>query len=59
MSKLTNTQVFPKEEDTLGSKPIEWMAEPLTDEATREANKNSMRIRMEMMIMYILTMLES
>ena len=51
MSKLTNTQVFPKEEDILGSKPIEWMAEPLTDEATREANKNSMRIRMEMMIM--------
>ena len=30
-----------------------WMAEPLTDAATREANKNSMRVRMEMMIMKI------
>ena len=30
-----------------------WMAEPLTDAATRDANKNSMRVRMEMMIMKI------
>ena len=29
------------------------MAEPLTDAASRESNKNSMRVRMEMMIMKI------
>ena len=48
------TQVFPQEEDDEeGAKAIDWMAEPLTDLATREANKNSMRVRMEMMIMRV------
>ena len=51
--KVLVTQVFPEEEDELGAKAIDWMAEPLTDLATREANKNSMRVRMEMMIMRV------
>lgn len=51
--KVLVTQVFPEESDEEGDKPINWMAEPLTDQATREANKNSMRVRMEMMIMKI------
>ena len=34
-------------------KSVEWMAEPITEAATREANKDSMRVRMEMLIMYV------
>ena len=50
--KVLVTQVFP-EDDEDSDKAIHWMAEPLTDAATREKNKNSMRVRMEMMIMKI------
>ena len=53
--KILVTQVFPDEvfDDIDDDKAINWMAEPLTDAATRENNKNSMRVRMEMMIMKI------
>ena len=30
---------------------MEFMAEPITDEATREREKDSMRVRMELMIL--------
>lgn len=49
---VIHTQAF-DDDDELGPKPIEFMAEPLTDTATREADKDSMRVRMEMMIMRV------
>ena len=49
--KILLEQIFPNETDV--DDDINWMAEPLTDAATRESNKNSMRVRMEMMIMKI------
>lgn len=49
--KILLEQIFPNETDV--DDEINWMAEPLTDAATRESNKNSMRVRMEMMIMKI------
>ena len=51
--KVLVTQVFPDEKDEMGEKAIRWMAEPLTDATTREKNPNSMRVKMEMMIMKV------
>lgn len=53
MGKLEKTDVFNENINDAGAKAIDWMAEPLTDEATREANKDAMRVRMEMLIMKV------
>jgi coproporphyrinogen III oxidase len=51
--KVIYTSSFNDDEDEFGSKAIDWMADPLTDAATLEKNKDSMRVKMELMIMRV------
>ena len=51
VGKFKNIDMPLEEQDQRGSTDNDWMAEPLTDAATREANKDTMRVRMEMFIM--------
>ena len=51
VGKFKNIDIPLEEQDQMGSTDNDWMAEPLTDAATREANKDTMRVRMEMFIM--------
>ena len=51
MDKFKNIDIPLEEQDQMGFADNDWMAEPLTDAATREANKDTMRVRMEMFIM--------
>lgn len=49
---VDNKEVIHVEQNTRKHGSI-FMAEPLTDEETREANKDNIRVRMELMIMRI------
>ena len=51
VGKFKNIDMPIEEQDQMGSTDDDWMAEPLTDAATREANKDTMRVRMEMFVM--------
>ena len=51
VGKFKNIDMPIEEQDQMGSTDNDWMAEPLTDAATREANKDTMRVRMEMFVM--------
>ena len=51
VGKFKNIDMPLEEQDQMGSTDNDWMAEPLTDAATREANKDTMRVRMEMFVM--------
>ena len=53
MPTSPNMPKFSDEPNDFGSKLNEFMAEPLTDAAFIEANKNSMRVRMEMLLMKV------
>ena len=51
--KILQTSTFSDEEAEAGPDAIKWMADPLTDKETREANADSMRVRMELMILRV------
>ncbi len=51
--KILQTSTFSDEDAEAGPDAIKWMAEPLTDKETREANADSMRVRMELMILRV------
>ena len=45
MEKILKTSAFADDEAEAGPEAIKWMAEPLTDKETREANADTMRVR--------------
>ena len=51
--KILSTSTFSDEETENGPDAIRWMAEPLTDKETRDSMSDSMRIRMELMILRV------
>ena len=53
IEKIISTSAFSDDETADGEDGIKWMAEPLTDQETREKNADSMRVKMESMVMRI------
>ena len=53
VEKIFSTSAFPDDDAANGEDGIKWMAEPLTDKETREKNADSMKVKMEMMVMRI------
>ena len=51
--RILSTSTFSDEETENGPDPIKWMAEPLTDKETRDSMPDSMRVRMELMILRV------
>ena len=53
LEKIFSTAAFADDEAANGEEGIKWMADPLTDKETLEKNADSMRVKMELMVMRI------